>query len=94
MMANETLVEDAAVVRDPVTMFAPDHTKDLLRIVRNALKPGPAVGRLDRLIRSAAGSSDGAATADPGRLARRMNAVLARRAAPSSAVAHRETIRA
>jgi hypothetical protein len=103
--ANDTLVLDAPVVRGTKVTPTPDRTKDLMRIVRHALKASAALSPLDRAIRSAAGGAQCQSTtgsvalasedADSRarQLARRMNALLARRATRPSADPHCETVR-
>src|SRR5256885_1470219 len=97
--ANDTLLLDAPVVRGSAATRTPDRTADLARIVRHALKAGAAATPLDRLIRSAARSAGGDADGRALHVARRMNALLARRAAENpqagrpAADPHRETVR-
>jgi hypothetical protein len=98
--ANDTLVLDAPVVRGHAAPQAPDRTKDLMRIVRHALKSGRAASPLDRAIRSAAGVTgsarlDSEDADDRARLlARRINDQFVRRAAAPAADPHQETVRA
>ncbi len=97
--ANDTLLLDAPVVRGSSAALTPDRTAALARIVRHALKAGAAATPLDRALLSAARAVGpvGRASVDAdGRallVARRLNALLARRAAPAAADPHRETVR-
>ncbi|HEY1376505.1 MAG TPA: hypothetical protein VGF55_06905 [Gemmataceae bacterium] len=95
--ANDTLLLDAPVVRGSAATRTPDRTAALARVVRHALRAGAADTPLDRLIRSAARSAGGPAVTDVDArallVARRMNAVLARRAGPPPVDPHRETVR-
>jgi hypothetical protein len=98
--ANDTLLLNAPVVRGPAPRATPDRTKDLMRIVRHALRAGRATSALDRALRSAAGVTghDRVAGEDADDrahdLARRINAVFERRACPPPADLRRETVRA
>src|SRR6187399_311382 len=95
-MANDTLLLDAPVVRRATP--AQDRTRDLMRIVRHALKAGRPASPMDRVLRSAAGvtGSDrvvGADADDRARaLAGRINDLFERRACPP-AKPHLETVR-
>ena len=97
-IANDTLVLDAPVVRGPAVTPA-DRTKDLMRIVRHALRAGAATTPLDRAIRSAAGLAGSARLAgedadDRARdLARRINTAFVRRGCPPQVDPRRETVR-
>jgi hypothetical protein len=98
--ANDTLLLDAPVVRGPANPPAADRTRDLMRIVRHALKAGRAASPLDRAIRSAAGVTgstrlDAEDAEDRARvLAPRINALLERRGAGLAADPRRETVQA
>ena len=94
---NDTLLLDAPVVRRPVTSV-PDRTRDLMRIVRHALKAGRSPSPMDRVLRSAAGATGserlvGSDADDRARaLAGRINDLFVRRACPP-AKPHLETVR-
>jgi hypothetical protein len=95
--ANDTLLLDGPVVREPAVIPTRDRTADLARIVRHALKAGAATSPLDRAIRSAAGmvgplTQSSLDVDDRAQvLARRMNTLLAGRGQPT-ADPHRETV--